>query len=99
MQLVYTKHVIPEEMLELWHSSANEKLQTVVKDGQDHAEMIRAWIDLFLIRLLRVDTHPTLSRFFSFRGVVDRMLTMSLLNWLKRVTRVRHFLLNQLLVR
>ena len=107
MQIVYTKHVIPDELLQLWHSSAHEKLQTVAKHGQDHAEIYSAWADLVVIKLLRVDTHPTLSRFFSFRGAVDRMLTMSLLNFpatggfstkliareegLKRVKRVRHF--------
>ena len=39
--------------------------------------------------LLHVDSHPTLSRFFTFRGCIDRMLTMSLIDMPKRAFKVR----------
>ena len=108
MQMLYTKHVICDELVELWHSSSiAEKLQTVAKDGQNHEEIKNAWIRFLLIYVLLVDNNPTLSRFFSFRGSFDRMLTMALLNFpatgglstkpsarevgQKRVRRVRHW--------
>ena len=81
MQILYTKNVIPDELLQLWHSSTPAgKLQTVAKRGQDHTTIKDEWTKFILEKLLRVDTHPTLTRFFSFRGAVDRMLTMALLN-------------------
>ena len=40
-------------------------------------------------RLLHVDSHPTLSRFFTFRGCVDRMLTMSLINMPTHAFKIR----------
>jgi hypothetical protein len=112
LQSIYTKHVIPDELLELWtNSTPDGKLQTSLREGEDMAagrERIHSeWVRFILTNLLQVDGHPTLSRFFTFRGCVDRMLTLALLEFpatgglnlkpsaredsQKRVKRVRHF--------
>ena len=47
MQILYTKHVIPDELLQLWHGSTLTKLLTVAEHGQDHATIKDAWIKFF----------------------------------------------------
>jgi hypothetical protein len=65
MQILYTEHVIPDELLQLWHrSTLTGELQTVAKHGQDHATIHDAWTVFCLEKLFRLDTHPTLTRFF-----------------------------------
>ena len=84
MQIVYTDRVIHEDLLRLWSNTA-DKLQTIVIEGQDmetaRVEIEEEWTRFILTRLLHVDSHPTLTRFFSFRAAVDRMLTLSLLQF------------------
>jgi len=87
LQALYTDHVIPNDLLQFWIVPAEGgtgKLQMVMKDGEDMAaarERLENECSAFLVkRLLHVDSHPTLTRFFTYRGCVDRMLTMALLN-------------------
>ena len=67
MQIVYTDRVIPKDLLRLWSNTA-DKLQTVVIEGQDmetaRVEIEEEWTRFILTRLLHVDSHPTLTRFF-----------------------------------
>ena len=82
LQVLYTKHVIPDELLRLWNHST-DRLQTVLNEDADveaereHIE--NAWVAFVVTHLLQVDNKPTLTRFFTFRGCVDRMVTMDLL--------------------
>ena len=61
------------------------KLQTIVKMGgqpqKARERMESAWVKCIVTNLLHVDNHPTLTRFFTFRNCVDRMLTMALLKF------------------
>ena len=61
------------------------KLQTFVQmGGQPQAareRMESERVKFLVTSLLHVDNHPTLTRFFTFRNCVDRMLTMALLKF------------------
>ena len=74
LQVLYTKHVVPDELIKLWtldnHINGAERKSV---------EMQRA--EFVLKNLLRGDAHPTLSRFFTFRICADSMTTMDLLNF------------------
>ena len=84
LQALYTKHVIPDDLLELWNGDTS-KLQTIVKmGGQPQAareRMESERVKFLVTSLLHVDNHPTLTRFFTFRNCMDRMLTMALLKF------------------
>ncbi len=73
LQRLYTEHVVPDAVLR--H----------VADVEGFAEdqrlaMANRWEDFVVRHLLVPDAHPTLTRFFTFRGCVDRMLLMALLD-------------------
>ena len=74
LQALYTKHVVPDELIKLWtldnHINGAERKSV---------EMQRA--EFVLNDLLPGDAHPTLSRFFTFRRCVDCMTTMDLLKY------------------
>ena len=77
LQVVYTKHVISDELVALCKSitpKPGEDMAAARKRRQD------GWVSFVLTELLHVDDHPTLTRFFTFRICVDHMLTMVLLN-------------------
>ena len=79
MKNVYTERVVPDELLELWHHTTPDgKFQTISEE--DETTMKHKWEAFLLEKLLHVDNHPTLTRFFSFRCSVDKMLTLSLLD-------------------
>ena len=76
MQVVYTKHVISDELVALCQSitqQPGEDIPAARKRRED------GWISFVLKQLLHVDHHPTLTRFFTFRNCVDHMLTMAFL--------------------
>ena len=76
LQVVYTKRVIPDELVALCKSitpEPGEDMSAARKRRED------GWISFVLKQLLHVDHHPTLTRFFTFRNCVDHMLTMALL--------------------
>ena len=88
LQALYTKHVIPDELLKYWHGPATggrAQLRTVAKEGENIAaakvNLEKDCVAFILKDLLAVDTHPTITRFFTFRGAVNRMLTMALLGF------------------
>ena len=79
---LYTDHVVPDEMVALWNVSASS-LSHRLPPG-DTAEDCRPALEdrftAFIVkRLLKTDDHPTLTRFFTFRGVIDAMLTMDII--------------------
>ena len=92
LQLVYTAHVIPDAMLALWNNGLGE-LSHAIATGTDPAAARGALVDkltAFLVgTLLKGDAHPTLSRLFTFRACVDKMIAMFLLGMVKHVLILR----------
>ena len=85
-QALYTEHVIPEDLLRLMYWPATggvARFFTVAMEGETLAaareRLERQCVSVVLTKLARVDEHPTMTRFFTFRGGVGRMLTMDLL--------------------
>lgn len=66
LQALYTKHVIPDALLQLWRPAACGTVQTLLREGEDMAagrqRVLHDWLTYIATRLLHVDTHPTLSR-------------------------------------
>ena len=85
LQLLYTKRVIPDALLQLWQSSLGGRVQTMLREGENMTagrhRIHQEWMEYLTKYLMRVDAHPTLTRFFSFRCCVDNMLAMSLLDF------------------
>ena len=92
LRLLYTEHVVPDDMLRLWNNGLGH-LRHRLPPGQDPVEerprLVNEFVQWIVKHLLHVDTHPTLSRFFTFRACVDRMLTMALILMPKHVFKVR----------
>ena len=70
-------------MLALWNNGCNRRLCHVLPANQDpdteRPRVVLMFVKWLVNHLLHVDSSPTLSRFFTFRGCTDRMLTMVLL--------------------
>ena len=65
MTNVYTEHVISKGLQELWHNTTPDgKFQTFCDNENDATVIKQKWIAFLLEKLLHVDTHPTLTRFF-----------------------------------
>ena len=83
LQTLYTKHVITERMAALWNNGFGD-MSTVVEDGLQPAiergDLVRSFTECIVKTLLVVDSHPTLSRFFTFRECVDKMLAMIIID-------------------
>ena len=78
---LYTAHVVPDKMLALWNNGLG--LSHEVGPGEDPEQVkprvVKGFSEFITQNLLHVDEHPTATRFFTFRGIVDRMLTMLLI--------------------
>ena len=92
LQRLYTEHVVPQDMLRLWNNGFG-CMRHRLKPGEDPIEerprVVNDFVQWIVKHLLHVDSHPTLSRFFTFRGCVDRMLTMSFIDMPKHAFKVR----------
>ena len=93
LQRLYTEHVVPSRMLALWNNGFGSLRHRLLVPGQDpdqeRPRVVNDFVQWIVQHLLHVDSHPTLSRFFTFRGCVDRMLTMSLIGMPKNAFKVR----------
>ena len=91
LQRIYTKHVIPDRLCAMWYHGFTE-MSTVLPRGSDpekeRPRLVEEFSKFLVMELLRVESHPTLSRFFTFRGCVDRMLTMGIIGLPSNVFRV-----------
>ena len=79
---LYTEHVVPDEMLALWNVSASSLTHRLPPGARatDSRSALEDRFTAFIVkRLLMPDEHPTLTRFFTFRGVIDKMLTMDII--------------------
>ena len=92
LQRLYTEHVVPQDMLRLWNNGLG-CMRHRLGPGEDLVEerprVVNDFVQWIVKHLLHVDSHPTLSRFFTFRGCVDRMLTMSLIDMPSHAFKVR----------
>jgi len=92
LQRLYTEHVVPREMLRLWNNgfgSMRHRLEPGENPDAERPRVVNEFVQWIVKHLLHVDSHPTLSRFFTFRGCIDRMLTMSLIDMPKHAFKVR----------
>ena len=83
LQALYTQHVIHMDLAQVlyWPDTGSApRFYTVVKEGEDMAAAavrLEKTLQVMLpTQLLCVDSHPTLTIVFVFRGCGDRMLTM-----------------------
>ena len=110
LRTLYLDHVLPDKMLPLWNNGI-ARLTHVVREDQDPEEqrprLVREFVQFIPTHLLHVDNAPTLSRFFTCRDAIDRMLLMDLIGMVpkalvvqrvnprkenqKRLTSVRNF--------
>ena len=94
LQVLYTQHVVPDDLLLLWNNGLGSLRHRLLEPGQDpqreRARLVSEFVQWIVRHLLHVDSHPTLSRFFTFRACVDRMLTMAIIGMPQRAFQVRH---------
>ena len=81
---VYTDHVIPDEMQDLWNVGANDLVHRLASGSDADAlasrpALVNRFANFIVKRLLTPDEHPTITRFFTFRQVIDAMLTMDII--------------------
>ena len=79
---LYTNHVIPDTMVELWNNGAghlSHKLPPDVEASASRSILVSRFTTFIVKYLLTPDEHPTLTRFFTFRKVIDAMLTMDII--------------------
>ena len=92
LETLYTQHVFPQGMLDLWNNGLGA-MRHRLKPGGDPVEerprVVNLLVQWIVGHLLHVDSHPTLTRFFTFRGCTDRMLTMSLIDMPRHAFKVR----------
>ena len=92
LQRMYTTHVIPDAMVSLWNNGL-QRLSHVVMTGEDpvveRPRLVREFVQFIVKHFLHVDSAPTLSRFFTCRDCLDRMLGMHLVGMERHAFQVR----------
>ena len=86
LRVLYGDRVVPDELLSLLQTARQPQAPEgppPAPVGQPPAPGLTDDVGplFFLQFLLRVDAHPTLTRCFTFRSCVDRMLTMVLVDF------------------
>ena len=79
-------------MLSLWNNGLHRLSHAVPASEDPIAErprLVREFVQCIATHLLHVDSSPTLSRFFTCRDCIDRMLVMHLIGMVRYVLRVR----------
>ena len=91
LQKLYTDHVVPDDLMLLWNNGLHRVCHIIGADEDPVAERPRVakrMVKLLVAQLMRVDSSPTLSRFFTFRVCTDAMHTMVLLGLPRQAFRV-----------
>ena len=92
LQTLYTPHVVTGVMVALWNNGLH-RLSHVVRIGEDpvveRPRLVREFVQFIVQHLLYVDSAPTLSRFFTCRDCIDRMLGMHLIGMARHAFQVR----------
>ena len=95
LQVLYIKHVLTDKMVELFNNGLDHLSHVVhTANTQQDADaetrrLIGEFVKFIVRHLLHVDSAPTLSRFFTCRDCLDRMLAMKMINMAKDAFRVR----------
>ena len=77
-----TDHVARDDLMALWNNGLRRVSHIIGADEDPVAERPRVakrMVKVLVANLMRVDSSPTLSRFFTFRLCTDAMHTMVLL--------------------
>ena len=76
----------------MWNNGL-QRLCHVVRVGEDPIQqrprLVREFVQCIVNLLFKIDSTPTLSRFFTFRACVVRMLTMHMIGLVKHAFQVR----------
>ena len=92
LQKLYTLHVVPAAMVLLWNNGLHH-LSHVVWPGEDpvveRPRLVTEFVKFIVKHFLHVDSAPTLSRFFTCRDCLDRMLAMHLIGMERHAFQVR----------
>ena len=92
LQTLYTLHVVPAAMVLLWNNGLHH-LSHVVWPGEDpvveRPRLVREFVQFIVKYFLHVDSAPTLSRFFTCRDCLDRMLGKHLIGMERHAFQVR----------
>ena len=92
MATLYGRHVFPCDVMRLWNNGF-ENMQHVVADGlvpeQERPRIVGEFVSVLIQCLMQVDEHPTLTRFWTFREAVGRMLAMSILAFPRNALRLK----------
>ena len=82
---LYTQHVVPDTMMDLWNVGTGDLVHRLAPGAEALASRpaLVSQFTTFIVKcLLTPDEAPTLTRFFSFRKVIDAMLTMDIIGGL-----------------
>ena len=83
MQSLYTEHVLPDDLIARWNNGIGHGMCHVLLAGQNPEEerprLVKLFTEWIINHLLKIDSAPTLTRFFTFRACTDRMFTMHLI--------------------
>ena len=84
LQDLYTTHVVPDEMVELFNNGVGGgRLSHKVPSDADpdalRPELVGRFGSFMKKECMIVDEHPTITRFFTFRKCTDKMLTMDII--------------------
>ena len=90
---LYTSHVLPPSVLAVWNNGF-DVMQHVLEDASRDPDVCRPTVAGQLVQalqfqLLRVDEHPVITRFWTFRDAIDRMLMAVFLGMPSEVLRLR----------
>ena len=92
LRSLYTEHVLPDGFLALWNNGVGRLCHLLLADQdpiEERPRLVALFVKWIITNLLKVDSSPTLSRFFTFRNCTDCMLTMSLIDMPRHAIQVR----------
>ena len=92
MKQLYTEHVLPDDLLELWNNGLGNLSHVIGADrdkDEEKPRMVAKFVRWLTEHLMKVDAKPVLSRFFTFRQCIEAMLAMSLLGFSQHAFQLR----------
>ena len=92
MKQLYTEHVLPDDLLELWNNGLGNLSHVIGADrdkDEEKPRMVAKFVRWLTVHLMKVDAKPVLSRFFTFRQCIEAMLAMSLLGFSQHALHLR----------
>ena len=77
MKQLYTEHVLPDDLLELWNNGLGNLSHVIGADrdkDEEKPRMVAKFVRWLTVHLMKVDAKPALSRFFTRRQCIESML-------------------------